>query len=518
MLAPRDPRVTLAAACGSTALVMALTTAVLMSIPVMGRELSASQSELQWVGDSYPLLLAALLLPAGALLDRHGRRRGMLIGLTIVLGSLLLGAVAHTIELVLVARVLSGVGSALLFPGTLATIAATLGEDRRQRGAMYWAASALAGGFIGLLTAAVVVDLVNWQAPFFVFAVIAGLLLVATVIAVPETYDSEHAHLDPAGAMLGLVSMGGLVLCMTEGPVKGWSDPLVLVSGVIGTLALAWFVVWERRCSAPLLDVCLFADRRFSAAAITVFLLFFVDYAVFFLANQYLNYVLGWGPAHAGLALVPPVIGTVVAIPFVPALMRRCGGGFTMSLALSVCAVGTAVLVAMSGRAGYMAIAPGLFIFWIGLGLGMAPPTAAILDAIPDVKHGVASAVNDLSRELGAALGIALAGAAFNAGYRADVTAAIGTRHDVVARTIIDSPAAGLRSIAGRTDPHGDRLRAVVAHGVLDGWRIAFVLFTGCLLIGAALVALRHPRPAEESAAALGGPGTRPAPALGESA
>jgi predicted MFS family arabinose efflux permease len=255
---------------------------------------------------------------------------------------------------------------------------------------------------------------------------------------------------------------------------------------------------WERRRPTPLLDVRLFSDRRFSGAAVAVFVLFMADYVVFFLANQYLNYVLGWGPAHAGLALVPPVLGTVIAIPFVPLLLRRCGARVTIALALLVCALGAGLLVAMAGSGSYMAIAPGMFVFWMGLGIGMAPPTEGILNSLPDAKHGVASAVNDLSRELGAALGIAVAGAAFNAGYRFDVRSALASHTSSLSKTMIDSPAAALQAIGKAAGHNETRLRAIITHGVLQGWRIAFIISAAALLLGAIFVARRYPGRAAE--------------------
>lgn len=498
-------------ACGSTALVMSLATVAIASIPVMGRDLAASQSELQWVGDSFPLLLAALLLPAGGLLDLHGRKRGMLLGLAVLFGSLVVTVFADSVELVLASRVSSGIGAAFLFPGTLATIIAAMGAEDRVRGANVWAGSCLAGAFFGFVLAAVLSEPLGWQAPFAVVAIAAAVLLVMTMVAVPETYSPQDAHLDPPGSLLSALSMGAIVLCLTEAPVLGWDHPLVFGSAAIGLTCLCAFIIWELRTSRPLLDMRLFRKPLFAAATVAVFILFFGDFFIFFLTNQYMNYALGWGPAKTALMFMPPAAGVAVGILLVRPMLNRYGRRATTTIAILMCATGAALIAATSGTVGYGAIVPGLVVFWVGMGLGMASPTEAILNALPDAKHGVASAVNDLSRELAAAMGIAVAGACFNAGYRGEVGSLLQGYDSSVVGTVRDSPAAALELGSETSRISVDEVRSIVQEGVLAGWRIAFIVLPVLTLIAALFVARRHPSHAEETASAR----THPAPQLG---
>ena len=200
----------LGALLGAASLVMASTTCVTAAIPEIGRELSATQTEIQWIADAYPVVLAALLLPAGALLDRYGRRRGLVAGLLVLVGALLWSGLAGSPGELIASRCLAGVGGALVFPATLATITSVLGPQRRSRAVALWAASVMAGGGYGLVLSGAMVELSSWGAAFVVIAAMAGACLIAALLAVPETRDPEHAHIDPLGGVLSLVAIGAL--------------------------------------------------------------------------------------------------------------------------------------------------------------------------------------------------------------------------------------------------------------------------------------------------------------------
>jgi len=481
--------------CLAVMLVVGGMTSLNLALPDIGLGLRAGQAGLQWIVDGYALALSALVLPGGALGDRFGRKRMMLLGLVILLVALAWGAGAGSPAELLGARMLAGAGAALVFPATLSTITAVFPADRRGLGIAVWAASATIGGIVGLIGSGALVESYWWGSVFVATGAVALVTLVLTAALVPNSADPDHAHLDPCGAVLSAAAVGGLVLGVTEGPVRGWSDGLTLAGLAAGIIAAAGFVRWELRCRRPLLDVRVFAHRGFAAGAVVVATQFFAVFGLMFLTVQYLSFVLGYGQLASGVALAPLGALCVPTALLADPLARRFGRGRISATGMGITALGTLLLVPMSTASSYSQLCAGLVVISAGFGLAATPATAAIVGALPAAKQGVASAINDVSRELGGALGIAAIGSAFNGPYRASIAAsgAIPTQLSGLAK---DSVAAGLHTAAG-LGPAGGPMADAVRDAFMHGWGIAMTVAAVALIVGAVLVAARTPQSAD---------------------
>ncbi|MCW3039121.1 MAG: transporter [Solirubrobacterales bacterium] len=483
----------IATCCASIAVIMGLTAGAIAVVPDIGRDLGADQSALQWATDAFPLVVAAFLLPAGALLDRWGRRLGMLVGLIILTLAVLWTGVAGSIEAVIVSRCVAGAGAALLFPGTLATITAAIPPERRPVAVGLWAISVIIGAVAGLLIFSVGVQYFSWQVPFLVFAGVSAVLFVLTFFGVPETKAEHAVSLDPVGALASIGAVGCLTFAVTEGPTHGWLAALTVGPALAGTVLLIAFVRWELRHPSPLLDVRLLADRTFGTASLALFVMFFAHFALFFLSIQYQGYVLGYSTLKNSLGVVPPVLGYALT-PLGPWLARRIGRRRLIVGAMALTSIGAlvAILMAVAWPQSYWTFAVGAALMWGGIGLAMAPPTEMIIEAVPPSKHGVASAVNDLARELSAAVGIAVAGSAFNTAYRASVGDHLRDLPDGVADTALRSPARALEALGG--GPGAGRGIEIVRDAVVAGWMWSFAIVSAVVLAGGVVIAIRAPR------------------------
>ncbi|MEW6475736.1 MAG: MFS transporter [Actinomycetota bacterium] len=489
---PRRAEVILVPTCLAVMLVVGGMTSLNLALPDIGLGLGADQAELQWIIDGYALALSALVLPCGALGDRFGRKRMMLAGLVVLLAALAWGASSGSPGELLAARMLAGAGAALVFPATLSTITAVFPATRRGLGIALWAASATIGGIVGLIGSGALVESYWWGSVFVATGAVAVVTLVLTAAFVPNTADPAHAHLDPAGAVLSAAAVGGIVLGVTEGPVRGWSDGLTLAGLAIGIAAAAGFVRWELRCDRPLLDVRVFAHRGFAAGAVVVATQFFAVFGAMFLTVQYLSYVLGYGQLDSGIALAPLGALCVPTALLAEPLARRYGRGRISALGMAISAMGTLLLVPMSAASSYWQLCAGLLVISAGFGLAATPATAAIVGALPAAKQGVASAINDVSRELGGALGIAALGSAFNGPYRARIAASEAIPTDLTGLAK-DSVAAGLHTAAGLGEA-GAPMAHAVRRAFMHGWGIAMTVATLALTAMTVLVFTRTPK------------------------
>lgn len=487
----RPPGLVVTATVLAAVVVVANVSVLNVALPSLSRELVASQTEIHWMVDVYAVVLAAMLLPFGAIGDRFGRRRILLLGLAVIVASNLATLALDSPSAVIAARAVSGVGAALVFPATLSTITATLPAAKRDQGVAIWTASVAGGGIVGILASGALVEQFWWGSVFVAVAAAAAVVLVVCAVVVPDSIDSEPVGLDPFGAALSLVGVGALVFGIIEGPVEGWTSPLALTGLVVGGLALVAFVIWEWRTAQPLLDVRLFAQRSIRAGSLSIFVQFSAAFGFFFVSVFHLAYVLGYGPLDTGIGLLPVAIGllpaSLVAIPLTHRLGRGTMGVVGLAVLAAAFVIGTTVTIDSE----YVAFALVLAVFGCGIGLSSPPATAAIVESLPASKQGVASALNDVLRELGAAIGIAVVGSAFNGAYRASI-ADLGSLPPEAVGAVLESPAAAA-VLAPDLGDAGPTLLGGVAAAVSDGWARSLWVLAAMVGVGTLGYALWAP-------------------------
>lgn len=487
-------RAVLASMCLALVLVVAGVSMLSVALPTLAGELGASQSDQQWIIDAYALALAALLLPAGALGDRFGRRGALLVGIAVFGVASLMSAWADTSGQLVAWRALAGIGAALIMPGTLSTITSVFPADQRARAVGIWAGFAGAGGTLGLVAAGALLEVFWWGAIFVVTAGLAAVALVATAVSVPSTRDAEHSALDPLGSVLSVLAVGGLVLGIIEGPARGWTDVVTLGGLVVGVLAAVAFVRWELHTDRPLLDPRLFRLHGFATGSAALFLLFFAMFGFFFIVLQFMQLILGYGTLLSAVALLPMAAVMLPLSTVAATLSERYGMRVVSTIGLVLGAGGFATLATMTVDSGYLHLLAGLMLIGCGFALAMTPATNAIVASLPRAKQGVASAVNDTAREMGAALGVAVLGSAFNEGYARDISTATRGLPASTADVARDAPAGALAVAEGLGDA-GTALAEAARHAFVVGSRWSMAIGALLLVVGAVYVRWRAPGP-----------------------
>jgi EmrB/QacA subfamily drug resistance transporter len=492
---------TLAVSCLAVALVMAAVASLTTTLPELARDTGASQTQATWIVDAYTLVLACLLLPAGAVGDRRGRRGLLLAGLAVFAVASAVPVVVHTPEWVIVCRAVSGLGAALVMPATLSILSTEFPAQQAARAVGVWAGFAGAGGALGLLGAGTLLAAWSWQSVFAATALLALVLAVGGCF-LPASRETSAPRLDVAGAALSAVAVGLVVFGVIEAPDHGWTSGVVLAALCGGVLAGAGFVVVERRRAAPLLDVRLFGARGFGAGSASMTVQFLATFGVFYLLMQHLQLVWGYSPLHAGLALAPMTVPLIAIAVIAPWLAERVGLRVMTGTGLALITVALVGVGTVGVDQDYPRLVLFLALFGAGLGTAGAPATTAILRGVPREKQGVASAVNDATREIGAAVGIALAGSLLAGGYRAHLTLP-ATGLPAAARSQADNSLAAALQLAART-PGGERVAAAARLAFVHGMHEAYLVLAVLTGVATVVLALWAPgRPARAGAAEL---------------
>ena len=376
-------------------------TVVNVALPAIAEDLDAGLGGLQWTVNAYALTLAGLLLLGGSLGDRFGRRQVFLWGVVWFSIASGLCALAPTIEVLIAARALQGVGAALLTPGSLALIEASFRQE--DRGAAIGAWSGLGGvaAAIGPFLGGYLVQSVSWRLIFLINLPLAVVVVWVTARHVPESRNPSAAQrLDLAGAALAALGLGGVTYALTEGPSGGWTEPATVVLGVAGLAALAAFVLVEIRSSHPMIPLGIFSSRLFTAANLVTLVVYGALAGALFLLPIQLQVVTGYTPLQAGTALIPLTIVLLLLSSRAGRLSQRIGPRTPMTVGPLVAAVGLALMVRVGPDASYVAdILPAILVFSLGLALVVAPLTATVLGAASEENAGVASAINtDVAR------------------------------------------------------------------------------------------------------------------------
>ena len=393
-------------------------TIVNVALPTLVRDLNADISALQWVVDAYTLVFAGLLLLAGTLGDRYGRRRTLMIGLAVFGLSSAAAAFANGVDQLVVARAVMGAGAAFIMPATLSLLTHVFTDKRERAMAIgVWAATAGVGVALGPVLGGILLENFWWGAIFIVNVPVVAVALFAAPRLVPESRDSTKPRIDWLGAGLSGVGLIALVWAVIEAPSKGWGSPPVVGALVLAVAALGLFVAWQRRAPQPLLDVRLFRNSRFAAASLTIMVLFFALFGFLFLSTQYLQFVLGYSPSAAGLRMLPYALAMIVAAPLSARLTARFGVRRIVTTGMLLFAAGLGIAATVTTGGGYGRLAIAMLAMGIGMGLAGTPATESIMSSVPPDRANVGSAVNDTTRELGGALGVAIVGSIVSSLY-----------------------------------------------------------------------------------------------------
>ncbi|HEX6149975.1 MFS transporter [Nocardioides sp.] len=379
-------------------------TVVNVALRTIGEDLDADLAQLQWINNGYLLTLASLILLGGSLGDRYGRRRMFVLGTLLFAGASVLCGLAPTPEVLIAARLLQGIGGGLLTPGSLAMIQGVFAPEDRSPAIGAWSGLGSIAAAAGPLVGGMLIEYASWRWIFLINLPLAALTVWIAVRFVPETRDPRPpARFDYAGSVLAMVALGATTYALIE-----WGEQLALPALVAGLAAGAGFAVVEARSSHPMLPLRLFRSRTFSAANGMTLLVYAALGAVLFFLVLQLQTVAGFGPLAAGLATLPITICMVFLAARGGRLSNRIGPRIPMTGGPIVMGIGTAWLLTVDQDATYwLDVLPALTVFGLGLALMVAPLTATVLAAAPDVMAGLASGVNNAVARSGSLLAVA---------------------------------------------------------------------------------------------------------------
>ena len=415
--------------CLSLLVVVIDNTILNTALPTLARVLHAGTSSLQWITDAYTLCFAALLIPAGALGDRYGRRLSLLGGLTVFALGSTAAAFSSGTGMLIGARVVMGLGAAFVMPATLSILNAVFPPKERPQAIAAWSAVAGVGIVIGPTLGGLLLSHFWWGSVFLINVPLVALALAGVLAMVPETAEPGGHRLDFPGTLLVAGALFAIVDAIIEAPSRGWTGTVTLAEVGTGLAALGIFVWWELRIAHPLIDLRIFASRAFSTAAASVTVIFFALFGSLFVLTQYLQLVHGYSPLAAGVRALPFAFAMAGVSPLSPILAKRLGTRVIIPAGMALMGGGLLDLSAAGVHTGYPSLAVAVAIMGAGMGLVMAPASTTIMTTVPAHQAGAGSAINDTIREVGGALGVAIVGSLSAAVYRSHLSTALAAVH-----------------------------------------------------------------------------------------
>jgi EmrB/QacA subfamily drug resistance transporter len=473
----------------SVFLVVVDNTIVNVALPTLSRDLGASTTELQWIVDAYSLVFAGLLLAAGGLGDRLGRKGTMQIGLVVFAAMSVWGAFATSSGQLIAARGAMGIGAALVFPATLA-ILTNVFTDPTERAKAIGAWSAVSGMAVafGPVTGGFLLEHFWWGSIFLVNVPIVAIALLAGWLLVPTSKDPDAGAFDRVGTITSILAIGLLVFTVIEGPHAGWISART-IGGFIGSAALlAYFVWYELRRENPLLDVRVFRIARFSAAAGSIAAAFFTLFGFIFIVTQYFQFVRGYSTLSAGLHTLPFAIFAAITAPNAARLALKFGPRRVVGTGLLSMMIGFIIIGFCNADTAYFGpVVISMAFIATGLSLVTSPSTAAVMSSLPKEKAGAGAAVNDTTREVGGTLGVAVVGSVFASVYAPK----IGEFFTNFPQVPADAVAAAKASMAAAIDvasqaPEEVRqlFETAASDSFMQGMRLGCFVCAGVALVG----------------------------------
>jgi len=386
-------------------------TIVNVAIPAIRSDLHATPSQLQWVVDVYTLVLASLLILAGATGDRFGRRRVFQIGLTVfALGSLLC-SMAPSIEMLIAARFVQGLGGSMMNPVALSLISQVFtGRVERARALGVWGAVVGISMALGPTVGGLLIQYVSWRAVFWINLPICAAAIVLTMIFVPESKSATMRNIDPIGQALAVLFLFGVVFALIEGPGQGWTSPLVLGLAVTAAVAFVGFLAYEGRRNDPFVDLRFFRSIPFASATLTAISAFAAWGAFLFIMSLYLQSERHFSAMQTGLIYLPIAVGALLFSPLSGRLVGRYGARPSLLTAGVLITCASVLLTFLTATTPVWELLILFTVFGIGFSMVNAPVTNAAVSGMPLDRAGAASAVTSTSRQVGVSIGVALCG------------------------------------------------------------------------------------------------------------
>ncbi|MFM2072722.1 MAG: hypothetical protein RLZZ623_2986, partial [Actinomycetota bacterium] len=442
-------------------------TVINTALPDISTKLSATTSQLQWVVDSYILVLAGLLLLGGTMGDRFGRRRWMNIGLLFFAAGSVLGGLSNTIETLIAARAVQGLGAALVLPATLSIVTNVFQREERAKAIAIWTAVGGLGVGIGPAVGGYLVEHWDYSAAFWIHIPILALAGVA-MLFVSESRDPRPVGLDVPGALTATLAVSSLVYGIIQGGESGWTSTKILVALGISAVSFFAFASIERRAAHPMLPLRFFRQRDFTGSVVALGIVFFAGIVLFFFLSQYWQLVQGRSPLRAGLMALPNAAAIITGSGVAQSLLSKVGPRRLVSTAMIIMGTGVALFTTVDIGTSTLRMVGTLMVVGFGFGLAAQPLTDTVMAAVPVEDAGVGSAVNDVSRELGSALGVAIIGSIVSHLYRSNVHDALTGK---VPAHVIDVAGEGI----GVVHVAAHSMEPAVAATVIDNANHAFV-------------------------------------------
>jgi EmrB/QacA subfamily drug resistance transporter len=403
---------TLAAVAFGLFMIMLDNTVVNVALPSIQRDFQTDLSELEWVVNGYALTFGVLMLTGGKLADLLGRRRIFITGLAIFTAASLACGLATSAEFLIGARVVQGVGSALMNPATLSIIIATFPPRQRGMAIGIWAGVSAMALAVGPLLGGLITEHIDWSWVFFINVPVGILGIVVARLVIDESRDtSAEQRLDLPGLVVSAIALFALTYGLIEANQHGWTSPLILTLFAIAAVGLVAFVLLELHQRVPMLDLTLFKNPTFAGANTVMLLVGLAMFGIFLFVTLYMQNVLGYSPTQAGAAFLPMTILIVIFAPLAGKLSDRVGSRWLMAGGLVLISLSLLLDTRFDASSTYWDILPAFVVGGIGMGFAMTPTTAAAMGSVPVDKAGVGSAVLNSMRQVGGSLGIAVLGA-----------------------------------------------------------------------------------------------------------
>ena len=402
---------TLVAVAFGLFMIMLDNTVVNVALPSISRDLGVSISSLEWVVNGYALTFGVLLLTGGKLADLLGRRRIFVVGLVVFTVASFLCGFANSSGVLIAARVVQGIGAALMNPATLSIITATFPPRQRGMAIGVWAGVSALALAIGPLVGGAITEHINWSWVFYINVPIGILGIFAARIFIDESKDTTEQRLDIPGLFTSAVALFALTFALIESNDRGWGDLLVLGLLAVAAVFFIAFVLLEQHQRLPMLDLTLFRNASFASANAVMFLIGLAMFGTFFFVSLYVQNVLGYAPLKAGATFLPMTVLIILVAPQAGRLSDRLGPRAMMVPGVALVTTSLVLFSIQDEGSTFWTLLPALVVGGLGMALAMAPTTSAAMHAVPVDKAGVGSAVINSMRQVGGSVGIALTGA-----------------------------------------------------------------------------------------------------------